>query len=427
MIAALTQMVDQIGDRSHEICGIGVTGQMHGVAFLNPDATPARSGITWQDRRADENLLAETTTYLERYIALAGGAQAFTQMGCLPAAGYLGPTLYWLKCHDQLPPSPVRPVFIPDAIAAFLTGSLPCTDSTNGGSSGLFDIVARQWDQALWSRLGLSPLHLPEIREGGSLAGQVLPAIAAATGLPPGTSVFVAVGDNQASFLGSVREPLRAIALNVGIGAQISALVQTYGRLAGLDTRAYFGGQYLLVGAGLFGGNSYAYLRELFRRVGIAFYGQEGDEELYDEMTRSAAAVPAGSDGLRCIPLFTGTRLDPAERAAFTGISPYNFTPGHLTRALLEGIAEEFYRFYEQMKPLLGERNMLVGSGNGIRRNRLLAHILAERFQMPLYLPANEEEAATGAALLAAVGAGAIPSLDAAARMVDYAERVTPA
>jgi len=61
-------------------------------------------------------------------------------------------------------------------------------------------------------------------------------------------------------------------------------------------------------------------------------------------------------------------------------------------------MAEGFYAFYEQMRPLLGPRTQLIGSGNGIRRNPLLAQILAERFEMPLHIPALEEEAAVGAA-----------------------------
>jgi sedoheptulokinase len=68
----------------------------------------------------------------------------------------------------------------------------------------------------------------------------------------------------------------------------------------------------------------------------------------------------------------------------------------------------------------------LVGSGNGIARNRLFARILAQRFGLPLYLPALNEEAAVGAALLAAVGSGEIPSLAEAMGRLQYADVVQP-
>jgi sedoheptulokinase len=78
------------------------------------------------------------------------------------------------------------------------------------------------------------------------------------------------------------------------------------------------------------------------------------------------------------------------------------------------------------MRPLLGERGYLVGAGNGIRRNPLLARILAQRFGMPLYVAAHEEAAAVGAALLAAVTRGDFESLDAATRELHYRRAIEP-
>jgi sugar (pentulose or hexulose) kinase len=424
VIQSLAEITTQVSPYRRLIKGIGVTGQMHGVAFLGPDAAPLRPAITWEDRRAEERLPDGDETYLARFLSLAGGPEAFARTGSLPATGYLGPTLFWLHLNGQLPPPPARACFIPDAVVSFLTGLPPCTDPTDGGSSGIFDIVAREWDWALIARVGLPREIFPEVREAGEPVGPLLPALAAQVGLPTETYVFVALGDNQASFLGSVREPARGLLLNVGTGAQVSALVGGFHRLPGLDTRYFPGGRYLLVGAGLFGGRTYAYLRDFFRQVGVAFFGGRGDEEIYDEMTRLAAQVPPGAEGLRCLPTFTGTRTDPTARGSFTGITPYNLTPGHLIRALLEGMAEGFYQFYLQMQPLLGERTHLVGSGNGLRRNRLLAAIVARRFGLPLHIPALEEEAAVGAALIAAVGAGEWASLDAAASLLRYADTV---
>jgi len=60
---------------------------------------------------------------------------------------------------------------------------------------------------------------------------------------------------------------------------------------------------------------------------------------------------------------------------------------------------------------------MRVGSGNGIRRNKLLAEIISKFFNMPLNVPVNAEEAALGADILAAYGMGEI-TLKEAARLI---------
>ena len=53
--------------------------------------------------------------------------------------------------------------------------------------------------------------------------GNVTPEVARDTGLPVGIPVFVPIGDNQASFLGSVANRHSQLAINVGTGGQVSA------------------------------------------------------------------------------------------------------------------------------------------------------------------------------------------------------------
>lgn len=424
-VEALAGIVAASGVQPAQIQGIGITGQQHGVSFIDGSAAPAGPTITWQDLRVQGLMPGAQESYLQRFIEVAGGRDAFQRMGCLPAAGFLGTTLFWLRREDQLPTSPALACFVPDAIASFLTGAPPVVDPTLAGSSGIFDIVSNEWDADLLARLDLPHALFPPVGQAGDRLGGLRAEIAAQVGLPAGVPVGVALGDNQASFIGSVQDPANSLLINVGTGGQISARTDRFHFIPGLENRPFPGGHYLLIGGGLFGGRSYAYLLDFFRQAGADLFNAAADDDLYDRMTALAASVPAGSDGLRCSPLFTGSRVDPAARASFTGLSPQNFTPGHLTRALLEGMAEGFHRFFEQMAPIVGARTLLVGAGNGVRRNRLLAQILSGRFAMPLHIPALSEEAAVGAAIVAAVGAGDFPNLDAAAmQILRYAEAV---
>ncbi len=74
-----------------------------------------------------------------------------------------------------------------------------------------------------------------------------------------------------------------------------------------------------------------------------------------------------------------------------------------MTRALLEGMAETFRSGYEAIAREAGlSVSRLVGAGNGMRENPLLAELVSKAFGLPLTLPPHREEAAYGAALLAA-------------------------
>jgi sugar (pentulose or hexulose) kinase len=174
-----------------------------------------------------------------------------------------------------------------------------------------------------------------------------------------------------------------------------------------LETRPFPRGGFLLVSAGLCGGRSYALVEQFFRAVGSEIFGVQGAPSVYAAMNRLASAAPSGTDGLRCEPLFTGTRTEPARRGVISGVSPTNFTPGHFARALLEGMTRTFRTSYD----LIAEHspcwvNRLVCTGNGMRENQLLVQLVADAFALPLTLSPHQEEAAYGAARIAAVELG---------------------
>src|SRR5262249_44268421 len=150
---------------------------------------------------------------------------------------------------------------------------------------------------------------------------------AEATGLPQGLPVFGAIGDNQASYLGSVAERLGTVLVNVGTGGQVAAYVDGFVYDPPLETRPLPRGGYLLVCPGLCGGRTYATLERFFRDVGTEVFHLAPGEPLFATMNDLAAQVAPGANSLRCEPFFTGTRQDPELRASWSGMTPENFTP----------------------------------------------------------------------------------------------------
>jgi len=242
----------------------------------------------------------------------------------------------------------------------------------------------------------------------------------------------VPCGDNQASFAGSVAEPLASVLLNIGTGGQLPVYVAEVPSAVrddpglflcgGLDLRPFLGAGYLLVGTAGCGGRSYRALRDFLQRVGEQVFGLTVEDELYDRMDELAAAVPPGADGITCEPVFGGSRRDPTRRAVWRGISEASFTPGHLARSLLEGVVREYRMLYEEMMALgVTARGRLIGAGNGIRKNALWRQIAEEAFGLCMELAWRPEEAALGAALAAAVALGEYASIhEASAHCVVY-------
>jgi sugar (pentulose or hexulose) kinase len=320
----------------------------------------------------------------------------------------MGVTLFWWNAHGLLPAGGTA-CFIGDYLASELTGCRVVSDPSNAASSGLLDVRRRCWDGAVLEALGLPVGLFPEIREADQVLGHVVPAAAAATGLAAGLPVFVALGDSQSAFLGSVEDRREDVLVNVGTGAQVMTAIDHFAFVPPLETRPLPRSGNLLVSAQLCGGRAYAVLERFFHGVLRQLGGLGVHEKLYDHLNRLADGVSAGSDGLRCRPLFTGTRAEPELRASWTGMSPENFTAAHMARALLEGIAEVLSEDYVRIGQAAGKSyRRVIGSGNALRKNPVLCRAVAERIGLPLRLLPHEEEAAVGAARLAVWGAGLI-------------------
>ncbi|HUY89600.1 MAG TPA: FGGY family carbohydrate kinase [Pirellulales bacterium] len=410
--AALGEMAATLGPRARQAAAIGLTGQQHGVVLVDEQLSPLGPFINWQDRRAEGINPASGRTWLDE-VRQAAGPTARQRTGCTLSAGYMGTTLAWLRANGRLPPGATA-CFLVDYLAALLTGQRPVTDPTSAASSGLFDVAKGEWDRSTIEALNLPAEVFPKVARGGAPLGPLSAARAAESGLPAGLPVCVGLGDNQAAFYGSVADLASSVLVNVGTGGQVAAFSPRFVYSERLETRPFPGG-YLLVSAGLCGGRTYAILERFFRQTCAMAPGAGASGSLFEAMNRLAASVPPGAGGLRCEPLFTGTRSQPDLRATFSGASAENFTPAHVTRALIEGMARIFRQGYDEIASALGApRDKLIGAGNGLRENAVLAAAIASEFRMPLALCERREEAAFGAALSAAVGTGAIECRQAA-------------
>jgi xylulokinase len=139
------------------------------------------------------------------------------------------------------------------------------------------------------------------------------------------------------------------------------------------------------------------------------------NEDVYDVLTREAATVPPGCEGLLFLPYLTGERTpypDPNARGAFIGLT-VRHTKAHLTRAVLEGVSYGLRDSLELMRSLGITTTQVRASGGGAR-SALWRQILADVFGAEIVTVNVTEGAAYGAALLAGVGAGVYHDVESA-------------
>jgi xylulokinase len=132
-----------------------------------------------------------------------------------------------------------------------------------------------------------------------------------------------------------------------------------------------------------------------------------GEGDAYDLLTGPAAEVAPGAEGLVYLPCMQGAMApewNGAARGVFYGLTLAH-TRAHMTRAMLEGSAYALRDILEAMRDagLDVRRLTIVGGG---AKGAPWRQIKADVTGLPVRVPTSVETTATGAAILAAVGAG---------------------
>ena len=377
-VEAIAEKIFSIKKRLAEefspIDAIGVTGQMHGLLYIDKEGSAVSPLYTWQDKSGE--LKYNDITFSE-YLTDITGFNA--------PSGYGLVTDFANRKLGRVPVNAVGLCNIQDYITMKLTGGkTPVTHISNAAGLGFYSFDTFDFDSSALKKIGCDRKMLPRVTSEPEVIGTD------SDGIP----VTVAIGDNQASFLGSVTDR-DSVLVNIGTGSQVSVLTDKKIGFAAGEIRPFSKTENLLVGAPLCGGRSYALLKSFFEKT-LDCFGVTADNiySVMDKMTEEDTVSCSLSVDTR----FCGTRREPDIKGAILQITEDNFTPQQLTRGFLIGMCRELYAFYEQMEKLTGyKRTQLVGSGNGVRKNKILQHYLEETFKMPIEIPANTEEAAFGA------------------------------
>ena len=385
-------VVQMLFERYPDIHSIGVTGQMHGILYVDADGNAVSPLYTWQDARG--SLPHSKTESWVQYLTRV--------TGYLAAAGYGLVTHAYNLAAGLVPPAAVTCCTIGDYLAMRLCGlAAPRMDASNAASIGFFDTKNLCFDHAALEKVGIDLSILPELSESATCCGYNKRQI----------PVYSAIGDNQAAFLGSVKDIHHSIHITVGTSSQISVYSDKFIKIPELDTRPFPGGGYILVGAALCGGQAFVMLKNFFEQTLRAFLPALSDEQLQAgglDLYRVMTSVPYKEDvcDLPIVEtLFDGTRFAPWKRGHIENISLSNFTPENLILGFLKGISRELHDFYQRLPENIRHgKDVIVGSGNALKRNPLLCQAFEELFGCKLSFSLYQEEAAFGACLSAVKG-----------------------
>ena len=164
---------------------VGISNQMHGIVYIDECGKAVSPLITWQDGRG--NLQRKTHSYASELSAITG---------CKVATGYGVVTLFYDGENSEIPRKSHKICTIGDYVAYRLCGEkTPVTHESNAHSMGLYDVRNHCWNRQAIDDAGLNYSLFPKVCREVAAYGKA----------ENGASVYIAVGDNQASVYGVER------------------------------------------------------------------------------------------------------------------------------------------------------------------------------------------------------------------------------
>jgi xylulokinase len=406
---AVGQVLQNSQVQGDEVRGIGLSGQMHGLVLLDKRHQVLRPSIIWCDQRCQ----AEADQITHRV-----GYERLIQVTCNPAlTGFTAPKLAWVRHHEPKIFGEIDKVLLPkDHIRFCLTGQFASEVSDASGTT-LFDVVERRWSREIMKVLDFNPDWFPEVHESVTISGQLSTAVADSLGLKAGTVVVGGGGDQASGGVGNGIVSSGTVSSTIGSSGVVFAFMETPARdeKGRVHTFCHAVPQkWHVMGVTQGAGLSLRWLRDQFgaQEVSLATLLKE---DPYEFLTRQASQAKPGCEGLIFLPYLMGERtphLDPNARGVLFGLTGRH-TRADVMRAVLEGVAYSLKDSFEIFREMGVPVSQVRASGGG-GRSALWRQIQADIFDTEICTVATDEGAAFGAALLAAVGAGAFSSVEQA-------------
>ncbi|WP_373473429.1 glycerol kinase [Sphingorhabdus lacus] len=406
------EMVAKAGG-ADQIAGIGITNQRETIVFWDArTGKPLAPAIVWQDRRTADQCMALRERGEEPVV------QAKT--GLLLDPYFSGSKIGWALANwPQLAEASahLRVGTIESYLIFRLTGGAHISDASNASRTALMAIGSGGWDDGLTDLFGVPRDILPEITDCAGQLGTTTPEMF-------GSSIPITgmAGDQQAATIGQGCFTIGQTKATFGTGAFVltqtgTTLRQSKHRL--LSTVLYqIAGErhYALEGSVFVAGSLVQWLRDDLGLIGSA------------AETEPLARSVADNGGVYLVPALSGLgapHWQPNARGTIAGLS-FSAKKAHIARAALEAMAHQTHDLKTAFAADGADWAELRIDG-GMVANDWMAQDLADILAIDVERPAFIETTALGAAMLAAVGAGLYPLLEAATAMRGGVTRFQPA
>ena len=403
-----------------KIEAVSFSSAMHSLIAFDKNWQPLTRVITWADTRA--------VNFTEELKKSGLGQEIYQKTGTPIHPMAPLSKILWLKSeHEDIYNNAAHYLGIKEYLFHRLFGSNKMDISLASGT-GLFNIFNLDWDEQALAVTGLTKEQLPETVQPYDYENSMNEEYANVIGIPSDTPFVYGAGDGPLSNLGVNAIQPGVAAITIGTSGAIRVVsdkpvIDLKGRTF---TYALDREHWVIGGPVNNGGDVFRWARDnMFdaEKSTAALLGTDA----YDLMTKIAARVPAGSEGLIFHPYLGGERApiwDANARGSFFGLN-HGHTRAHMLRSVLEGITFNVYMVSLALEEVVGDLKSIQATG-GFARSPLWRQMFADIFEQPVTVPEAFESGALAAVIMAQKALGKIEKIETIEKYVGNANTYQP-
>ncbi len=414
------------------IVGVSFSTAMHSILAVDTKGLPLSRAIIWADIRS--------TSYAQK-LRDNLGKDIYYQTGAPIHAMLPLCKIAWLRDHEPAMFRHAHKFISLKEYFFFKWFGTYLIDHSIASATGFFHNELRTWIPEALGFAGITEDKLSKPVPTTFVVKGLSKASATALGLPPDTPFVIGASDGCLANLNASGLSNREATLTLGTSGAIRVSDRGFHPDPNMRVFSYLlTDEYRVMGGPTNNGGIILewLLEKLFP-----------DLSSPDEVMQKAAQVPAGAEGLVCVPYIYGERAPAwleSEVGTFHNIQSHH-SRDHFARAALEGIIFNLFSIgkglqsdaqrnapgtsasspnpsRERLEPRRDAAQPLeaIWADGGLTRSSWLVQVIADVFNLPVYLSDGSHGVARGAVLLGAYALGLVESLDAHA--TDHKKKV---
>jgi len=420
VITSVRQAMDKAGISKQEIAAVGFSTATHSLLPVDANNKPLSNIIIWADNRS--------VTQTERLNQDKIVHNLYMRTGSPIHPVSIVTKLMWLREKEpEIFHKAAKFISIKEYIFSRLFQRY-VVDYSIASATGLFNLNQLNWDAEALAVAGIKLEQLSELVPTTHILRGMQTQYAEVMGLDPNTPVVIGANDGVLANLGVGAIAPGEFAITIGTSGAVRTVAPKPITDPQMRTFCYALTEkhWVIGGPTNNGGIVLRWLRDRFCYPEVEAAKRLGVDP-YEVMIQAAMEIPAGAEGLICLPYLSGERApywNPKARGVFFGLN-FNHTRSHTIRAAMEGIIFAVYSINVAIQEITGTTGEIRASG-GFARSQAWLQMMADAFGTVVAMPEVYEASGYGAAALAMYALGAIADLSDVQPTIKIRDRISP-